>query len=73
MGKWKYDIGAFVTPVVMHALEHATKMVITARIETEYADHTELWYLCSHYKLGDYIRTQLLESELSPWADHKES
>lgn len=61
---WKYKIGGFVNPVVMDDCQHATKMVITARVTEEYANHVERFYICSHYKLGDYVRTRQLETEL---------
>jgi hypothetical protein len=64
MENWKYKIGDFVNPVVMNGYEHATKMVVTARVTEEYANHVERYYICSHYKLGDYVRTRQLETEL---------
>lgn len=65
--EWKYKCGDFVTPVVHGNYEHATKMVVTARVIEEYADHAERYYICSHYKLGDYVRQRLIESELTPF------
>lgn len=65
---WKYKLGDFVTPVVMHESDHATKMVVTARVTEEYAKHTERSYICSHYKLGDFVRQRILESELVLWS-----
>lgn len=63
----KYKLGDFVSPAVMDNCEHATKMIVTARVTEEYANHTERYYICSHYKLGDYIRQRLAESELIEW------
>ena len=62
---WKFKIGDFVVPVVHHGSEHATKMIIVARVTEEYADHTVRTYICSHYKLGDYVRQKLMESEIT--------
>ena len=66
--KWKFQLGDFVTPVVHHKSEHATKMVVVAKVVEEYADHTKQSYICSHYKLGDYVRQQLMEAELEAYA-----
>lgn len=62
--EWKFKIGDIVNPVVNEGYEHAARMVITARVTEEYAQHTERFYICSHYKLGDYVRTRQLETEL---------
>ena len=68
MENWKYKIGDLVTPIPHDNYEHGVKMVITGQITEEYAQHTERWYICSHFKLGDYVRTKVMESELSPYA-----
>lgn len=67
MEQFKHKIGDFVSPAVMDNYEHATKMIVTARVTEEYANHTERYYICSHYKLGDYVRQRLAESELVAW------
>lgn len=67
MEKFKYNIGDFVCPVVMDSYEHATKMVVTGRVLEEYAGHVERYYICSHFKLGDYIRQRLTETEIIAW------
>jgi hypothetical protein len=64
---WKFKIGDFVTPIVHAYYEHESKLVVTARVTEEWADHTERYYLCSGFKLGDYIRIRAVESELTEW------
>lgn len=66
---FKHKIGSFVSPAVMDDCEHARKMIVTARVTEEYASHTERYYICSHYKLGDYIRQRIAESELIVWKE----
>jgi hypothetical protein len=68
---WKYNIGDFVTPIVHDHYEHGTKMVVVAHETAEFADHIERTCLCSHFKLGDYVRTRLLEAEITAWPEEK--
>lgn len=65
--EWKFKVGDFVTPIVHDDYEHRTRMVITARVIEEYAQHIEYWYVCSHFKLGDYVRLKHIDTELAPY------
>lgn len=67
MNDWKYKLGDFVTPAMGYSLEHTTKMIVVGRITEEYAQHTERYYLCSHFKLGDFVRSRLTEPEIVAW------
>jgi hypothetical protein len=67
MNDWKYKLGEFVTPITGHSLEHAVKMIVVGRVTEEYEQHTERYYICAHYKLGDFIRSRMSESEITVW------
>lgn len=67
--QFKYKIGDFVTPIVSSGYEHATKMVIFARVTEERAQHVERYYICSHYKLGEYVRSRVDDSEITAFKE----
>jgi len=61
--EWKYKFGDVVTPIVQDG-NYASKLVVVGRITEEFREHTKYLYVCSHYKLGDYVRSSLLEDEI---------
>lgn len=65
---FRYKIGSFVSPATSDK-HTATKMIVTARVTEEYASHAERYYICSHYRLGEYVRQRIAESELIAWKE----
>ncbi len=68
---WRFNIGDFVIPVVHDQYDRATKMVVVGHFTEEFADFTKHLYLCSSFKLGDYVRVTHMETELIAWKEGK--
>ena len=66
---FKFELGAFVTPIVATDYHARTKAVVLERWSCETAHGTYRQYLCAHYKLGDYTKSVWDEEIIAPFDD----
>jgi len=67
----KHKLNDIVTPTVQDSSPHATRMLVIGFLTEEYEDHKVEAYICSHYKLGDHVRSRMAECEIQAYPVEK--
>ena len=66
MKPWKFNIGDIVTATVQEDYHHCQRMLVFSRVAEETAEYTARWYILTHYKMGEMVRTRVSEEEIVP-------
>lgn len=68
---FKFELDAFVTPIVESDYHARAKLVILERWDCEDSHGHYAQYLCGHYALGDYKISVFLENSLATYEQVK--